>query len=64
MSSFAEAVGALLGRLVHVVRIVKVDAARRFDVEAELRRRIKEAFEREGISFRQRVVYLHTKALS
>ena len=29
--------------------MVKVDPARRFDVEVELRRRIKEAFEREGI---------------
>jgi small conductance mechanosensitive channel len=29
--------------------MVKVDPARRFDVEMELRRRIKEAFEREGI---------------
>jgi len=35
--------------------MVKVEAARRFDVEVELRRRIKEVFEREGISFPQRV---------
>jgi small conductance mechanosensitive channel len=41
--------------------MIKVDAARRFDVEAELRRRIKEAFEREGIPFPQRVVYLQER---
>ncbi len=44
--------------------MVKVEAARRFDVEVELRRRIKEAFEREGIPFPQRVVYLDRKAAS
>jgi small conductance mechanosensitive channel len=38
--------------------LVKVPASRRFDVELELRRRIKEAFEREGIPFARRVVYL------
>src|SRR5439155_16560307 len=42
----------------------KVEAARRFDVEVELRRRIKEVFEREGISFPQRVVYLEKKGAS
>lgn len=42
--------------------MVKVDAARRFDVEVELRRRIKDAFDREGIPFPQRVVYVETKA--
>ena len=41
--------------------MVKVDATRRFDVESELRRRIKEAFEREGIPFPQRVVYVQGK---
>jgi len=41
--------------------MVKVDASRRFDVEVELRRRIKEAFEREGIPFPRRVVYVETK---
>jgi len=44
--------------------MVKVEAARRFDVEVELRRRIKEVFEREGISFPQRVVYLEKKGAS
>jgi len=44
--------------------MVKVEAARRFDVEADLRRRIKEAFERGGIPFPQRVVYLEKKAAS
>ena len=38
--------------------MVTVEAAGRFDVEVELRRRIKEAFEGEGIPFPQRVVYL------
>jgi moderate conductance mechanosensitive channel len=42
--------------------MVKVEAAKRFDIEAELRRRIKEAFEAEGIPFPQRVVYLEKKA--
>jgi small conductance mechanosensitive channel len=36
----------------------KVDPARRIEAEAELRRRIKDAFERAGISFPQRVLYL------
>jgi moderate conductance mechanosensitive channel len=36
----------------------KVDAAHRVAAEAELRRRILEAFEREGITFPQRVVYV------
>jgi small-conductance mechanosensitive channel len=44
--------------------MVKVDAARRLDVEAELRRRIKDSFEREGIPFPQRTVYLQGKVLS
>ncbi len=44
--------------------MVKVEAARRFDVEVELRRRIKEVFEREGISFPQRVVYLEKRGAS
>ncbi len=42
--------------------MVKVDPAKRFDIEAELRRRIKEAFEREAIPFPQRVVYLQSKS--
>jgi moderate conductance mechanosensitive channel len=42
--------------------MVKVEAAKRFDIEAELRRRIKETFEEEGIPFPQRVVYLEKKA--
>jgi moderate conductance mechanosensitive channel len=42
--------------------MVRVEAAKRFDVEAELRRRIKETFEEEGIPFPQRVVYLEKKA--
>jgi moderate conductance mechanosensitive channel len=42
--------------------MVKVEAAKRFDIEAELRRRIKEAFEAEGIPFPQRVVYVEKKA--
>jgi small-conductance mechanosensitive channel len=41
--------------------MVKVDPARRFDSEVELRRRVKETFEQEGIPFPQRVVYLQTK---
>jgi small conductance mechanosensitive channel len=41
--------------------MVKVDPARRFDIEAELRRRIKESFEREGIPFPQRVVYVQER---
>jgi small conductance mechanosensitive channel len=41
--------------------LVKVPASRRFDVELELRRRIKEAFEREGIPFARRVVYLQER---
>jgi moderate conductance mechanosensitive channel len=41
--------------------MVKVEAARRFPAEVELRRRIKEAFERESISFPQRVVYLQER---
>ena len=42
--------------------IIKVEPARRFDSEIELRRRVKEAFERERISFPQRVVYVQGKA--
>jgi small-conductance mechanosensitive channel len=42
--------------------MAKVDAGKRFDAEVELRRRIKQAFEREGIPFPQRVVYVQTKA--
>ena len=40
--------------------MVKVEPARRFDVEAELRRRIKEAFEQEGIAMAgaDRVIYV------
>jgi small conductance mechanosensitive channel len=48
-----------------VLRVMaKVEAARRFDAEIELRRRIKEAFEREGIRLPtpQRVVYLRGEA--
>jgi len=43
--------------------LVKVDASRRFDAEIELRRRIKEAFEREGVRLPtpQRVVYLRSE---
>lgn len=41
--------------------MAKVDAGKRFDAEVELRRRIKQAFEREGIPFPQRVVYVQTK---
>jgi small conductance mechanosensitive channel len=41
--------------------MAKVDAGKRFDAEVELRRRIKQAFEREGIPFPQRVVYLQAK---
>ena len=40
---------------------VKVDAAHRFAAEAELRRRVLEAFEREGITFPQRVVYVQER---
>ena len=39
----------------------KVDAAHRVATEAELRRRILEAFEREGITFPQRVVYVQER---
>jgi moderate conductance mechanosensitive channel len=42
--------------------MVKVEAAKRFDAEIELRRRVKETFEGEGIPFPQRVVYLEKKA--
>lgn len=42
--------------------MVKVDPARRMDIEAELRRRIKEAFDRENVPFPQRVVYLLDRA--
>jgi moderate conductance mechanosensitive channel len=42
--------------------MVKVEAAKRFDIEAELRRRITETFGAEGIPFPQRVVYLEKKA--
>jgi len=42
--------------------VVKVEATRRFDAEVELRRRIKEAFEREGIPFPRPVVYLQQRA--
>jgi small-conductance mechanosensitive channel len=41
--------------------MVKVEPAKRFDVETQLRRRIKEAFEHEGIPFPLRVVYLQNK---
>jgi moderate conductance mechanosensitive channel len=41
--------------------MAKVDAGKRFDAEVELRRRIKQAFEREGIPFPQRVVYVQSK---
>ena len=41
--------------------MVKVEPARRFDSEVELRRRVKETFEQEGIPFPQRVVYLQSK---
>ncbi len=41
--------------------MVKVDAAHRFAAEVDLRRRILEAFEREGISFPQRVVYVQER---
>src|SRR5262249_49176620 len=41
--------------------MVKVEPVRRFAAETELRRRIKEAFAREGISFPQRVVYLRER---
>jgi small-conductance mechanosensitive channel len=44
--------------------MVKVSPTRRFDVEVELRRRIKDAFEREHIPFSQRVVYLQAKTPS
>ena len=61
-----EALGPIrFGELDLGIRLmVKVEAARRFDVEVELRRRIKEVFEREGISFPQRVVYLEKKGAS
>jgi small conductance mechanosensitive channel len=39
-----------------------VEPSRRFDAEAQLRRRIKEAFERDGIPFPHRVVYLQERA--
>lgn len=41
----------------------KVEPARRFDAEIDLRRRIKEAFERDGIPFPQRVVYVQERAI-
>jgi small conductance mechanosensitive channel len=41
--------------------MVKVDPGRRFDVESDLRRRIKETFEREGIPFPHRVVYVQER---
>ena len=44
--------------------MAKVAAARRFEVEVDLRRRIKEAFAREGIPFPQRVVYVQSKGQS
>ena len=40
----------------------KVAPARRFEAEADLRRRIKERFERERIPFPQRVIYLQERA--
>lgn len=41
---------------------VKVDAGQRFAAETDLRRRIVDAFAREGISFPQRVVYVQERA--
>jgi small conductance mechanosensitive channel len=43
--------------------IAKIEPARRFDVEIDLRRRIKEAFQRDGIPFPQRVVYVQERAI-
>jgi len=44
--------------------MVKVDASQRFAAEVELRRRIVEAFEREGISFPRRVMYVQERTSS
>lgn len=41
--------------------MVKVDASQRLAAEIDLRRRIKDAFEHEGISFPQRVMYVQER---
>ena len=52
------------GRTGAALDAVVIELARRFDAEVELRRRVKEAFEREGIAMAgaDRVIYVRSSS--